>query len=462
MDLHMHHGLDRFRCLKLVVIAVSLLIFTGFFTQHAQAATNSQIPDLSEWQGKLTAAQVKNLAKVEPFIILRVQQGSDYKDKYFAQNAALCKEYGLKYGVYSYSQYISTADAKQEAKDLYTRAPNASFYVNDYEEQTVTSGTTNSATKAWYTELNSLTTNRILFYSYSSFAQTYAATAMTSYDGFWLASYTSAEPTEISHVLWQYTDDWYSSPIAEYVDASLRASGKATSWFLSTASTAGKAISYKKYVSENTAKSSYTIWGNLTFTKKLGKTTQKAAKTYYAKYEYKHSNGSTYLSLYDKNGKWVGYVNANSMTVMTGHAYKHTATIYKTGYSVWNNFLWAKVKHYTKNYLNKAYTIKYQYYRGNGQAYYSLYKGNTWFGYVNAKATWKAIGTKKTVKIAKKNQTIWSNLSFTENYGSTNSYYGKTYTVKCYYNHPNGSTYYSLYSGNTWIGYVNKNVVTVN
>ena len=83
---------------KACSIAVSLLIFTGFFTQYAQAATNSQIPDLSEWQGKLTAAQVKNLAKVEPFIILRVQQGSDYKDKYFAQNAALCKEYGLKYG----------------------------------------------------------------------------------------------------------------------------------------------------------------------------------------------------------------------------------------------------------------------------------------------------------------------------------------------------------------------------
>lgn len=327
----------------------------------------------------------------------------------------------------------------------------------------MTSGTTNSATKEWYTELNSLTAKHVLFYSYNSFAQTYAASAMKSYDGFWLADYTSIEPTAISHVLWQFSDDWYSSPIAQYVDASLKY-GKATSWFLSTSTAASNyatASKYNKYVTENSAKAGDTIWKNFAFSAKFGKTGT-AGKTYYAKYLYKHKNGSTYLSLYNKNNKWVGYVNSKAMTVMTGHSYKHTATIHKSTYSVWNNFLWAKVKHYTKNYMNKSYTIKYQYIRGNGQAYYSLYKGSTWFGYVNAKATWKAISTKKTAKIALKNQTIWKNLSFTKKLGSTNNYYGKTYTVKYYYNHPNGHTYYSLYSGKTWVGYVNKNVVTTN
>lgn len=444
--------------LKVTMVMISLLIFTGVATQHAQAATlNSQIPDLSEWQGELSASQVKKLAKVEPFIILRVQQGSDYKDKYFSHNAALCQQYGLKYGAYSYSQYSSTSDAKQEAKDLYNRAPNASFYVNDYEEQTVTSGTTNSATKAWYTELHSLTSKHVLFYSYNSFAQSYAASALKSYDGFWLASYTQAEPTGISHVLWQYTDEWNCSPIGELVDASLK-KGKTNSWFVDSTS---NAISYKKYVTENGAKSSYTIWKNLSFTAKSGQTGT-SGKTYYAKYYYKHSNGSTYLSLYDKNGKWVGYVNANAMTVMTAHSFNHSVTIYDPNYTVWNNFVWANVKHYSKNYVNQQFTVKYQYYRGNGQAYYSLYKGNTWFGYVNANATWKAIGTNKTVQIAKQNQTIWRNLSFTKKYGSTNTYYGQTYTVKYYYNHPNGSTYYSLYNGKTWIGYINKNMVTSN
>ena len=35
--------------------------------------------------------------------------------------------------------------------------------------------------------------------------------------------------------------------------------------------------------------------------------------------------------------------------------------------------------------------------------------------------------------------------------------YGKTYQVKCYYNHFNGSTYYSLYDNHgIWQGYINS------
>ncbi|KWZ85954.1 hypothetical protein HMPREF3213_00196, partial [Heyndrickxia coagulans] len=38
-----------------------------------------------------------------------------------------------------------------------------------------------------------------------------------------------------------------------------------------------------------------------------------ANKTYLAKYAYYHSNGLTYLSLYDGKGKWVGYINAKAV-----------------------------------------------------------------------------------------------------------------------------------------------------
>lgn len=34
---------------------------------------------------------------------------------------------------------------------------------------------------------------------------------------------------------------------------------------------------------------------------------------------------------------------------------------------------------------------------------------------------------------------------------------GKTYTAKYYYQAGNGTIYYSLYDGNTWMGYVNAN-----
>lgn len=290
------------RCL---LAAVTLMAGVGALNQTAHAATmGTSIPDLSEWQGALTANEVQNLKKTVPFVILRVQYGSDYKDKDFAANVALCEKYGLEYGVYSFSQYSSTSDAKTEAKDLYTRAPNADFYVNDYEDQTVSSGTTNSATAAWYSELRSKAPHkRILFYSYQSFANEYAATAMTKYDGYWLAAYQSAEPT-VAHVLWQYTDSYYASALNQNVDASKK-HGKNKSWFLSS-----RAISFNKAVTVK--KAGYTIWRSLAWTKTNG--TTKTGTTYTAKYYYNHFNGSTYYSLY-QNGKWVGYVNKNAMTV---------------------------------------------------------------------------------------------------------------------------------------------------
>lgn len=363
-------------CLKWVVC--SLALFSGAMAVQttAHAAVGTSIPDLSEWQGALTATEVQNLKKTVPFVILRVQYGSDYKDKYFANNAALCKKYGLKYGVYSFSQYSSTSDAKTEAADFYSRAPSAAFYVNDYEDQTVTSRTTNSATAAWYSELRAKAPHkRILFYSYQSFANEYAATSMKNYDGYWLAAYQSAEPS-MSHVLWQYTDAWHSSALNQNVDASKK-HVKNTSWFLSS-----RAISYNKVVT--VSKANYTIWGNLVFSSKKG--TTKAGTDYTAKYYYNHYNGSTYYSLYDKHGKWVGYVNKNAMTVMKPTAYNQTVTLKRNGYSLWNSLLFATAKYNSTNLNGRSYTAKYTYTAGNGKVYYSLYDGNIWMGYVNANA----------------------------------------------------------------------------
>lgn len=39
-------------------------------------------------------------------------------------------------------------------------------------------------------------------------------------------------------------------------------------------------------------------------------------KTYKAKYQYKHENGTTYLALYTKNGKFVGYINRKAAKVI--------------------------------------------------------------------------------------------------------------------------------------------------
>ena len=71
----------------------------------------------------------------------------------------------MDFGVYSYSMYENPDDARYEAQTLYNRAPKASFYINDFEENTVTSGTADESTTAWYDKMRSLAgdKNLILF-----------------------------------------------------------------------------------------------------------------------------------------------------------------------------------------------------------------------------------------------------------------------------------------------------------
>ncbi|WP_353486121.1 GH25 family lysozyme [Apilactobacillus xinyiensis] len=213
----------------LLLFAICAMVLFGG-KLNAKADSNN-VYDLSEHQGVFTDSQVQSLKNEVPFVILRVQYGSAYADKTFQQNRDLLNKYGIPYGVYSYSMYESVPDAADEARTLYNRAPDAKFYVNDYETQSVTDGDTNDATNAWLQALRPLVGNRkILFYSYQSFMLKYAAQAISNYDGYWLAAYQTNEPSR-EHVLWQYTDKYYSPALNQYIDSSLL-TVKDSNWFI--------------------------------------------------------------------------------------------------------------------------------------------------------------------------------------------------------------------------------------
>ncbi|GAA6236648.1 GH25 family lysozyme [Apilactobacillus micheneri] len=233
----------HYQCMKtknvlLTIVAMALLLVSfGSIKSNVHASTagdansSNTVYDLSEWQHNFTDAQVQQLKNEVPFVILRVQYGSQYYDKTFNHNRDLLEKYGVPYGVYSFSQYESPADAADEAKTLYRRAPNAKFYVNDYESQTVKSGGTNNATKAWVDALRPLVGQRkILFYSYVSFMQAHAAEAVSNYDGYWLAAYQNQEPSR-EHVLWQFSSNFYSNSLGQRIDANLLTS-KDANWFI--------------------------------------------------------------------------------------------------------------------------------------------------------------------------------------------------------------------------------------
>ena len=139
----------------------------------------------------------------------------------------------MKFGVYSYSMYENADDARYEAQMLYNRAPKASFYVNDFEQNTVTNGDADTATRAWADEIRQLAGNKkILFYSYENFMTNNVPNAVSAYDGYWLAAYQAQEPTR-EKVLWQYTDSYYAPELNQNVDASYIDSNVSSDWFTS-------------------------------------------------------------------------------------------------------------------------------------------------------------------------------------------------------------------------------------
>ncbi|KOY72050.1 GH25 family lysozyme [Apilactobacillus kunkeei] len=223
-----------------IVAVIGLMLASTSVPAMADASnanTSNTVYDMSEWQGSLTDTQAQQLRNEVPFVILRVQYGSAYADKTFEHNRDLMDKYGIPYGVYSFSQYENPSDAAYEAKVLYSRAPRARFYVNDYESQTVTSGGTNESTDAWLKALRPLVGQRkILFYSYANFMVQNAASSVANYDGYWLAAYQNNEPAR-EHVLWQFTDKFHSNALGKNLDASMFTS-KDANWFIGDVSDA--------------------------------------------------------------------------------------------------------------------------------------------------------------------------------------------------------------------------------
>lgn len=212
--------------LKHVLYSTALALSLGLSasainTQNASAANTSdgavvkKVVDISEWQGNVSYQKALALKSETSFVIVRVQYGSNYQDVQYKNTIANLEKAGTPYGVYSYSRYVNASDAKQEAKDLYNRAKNAKFFVNDAEEVTTTSGSYSSAVKAWGSEMQSLTNKPVILYSGSYFYNNYIGT-MSNYDAFWEANYSNHYLKDPA--LWQYTDSGYSTSLGLGVD----------------------------------------------------------------------------------------------------------------------------------------------------------------------------------------------------------------------------------------------------
>lgn len=283
-----------------------------FFGISANAATdNRPVYDFSEWQGNISAAQAKLLKGEAKGIILRVQYGSNYRDKVFDHNAAVLKAAGVKFGVYAFGQYVNDADAKVEATDFYNRAKkyNPLFYANDAEIVTTYAGSSySSATKAFAAKLHSLTTKPVYLYTGKD-VYNYHLDGRKGYNGVWLAYYQNTQPNVgFKYELWQHTDRMYSTALNKSVDASKFVTS--ANWFGNTIDTSKYPNGGYKVGDEIRLETGITYYGTTTKADdSLTKTklTVKAVKTVYT------GTSSQVLTVYN-GGKVIGQVRAQDVT----------------------------------------------------------------------------------------------------------------------------------------------------
>lgn len=283
-----------------------------FLGVNANAATdNRPVYDFSEWQGNISATQAKLLKGEAKGIILRVQYGSNYRDKVFDHNAAVLKAAGVKFGVYAFGQYVNDADAKVEATDFYNRAKkyNPLFYANDAEIVTTYAGSSySSATKAFATKLHSLTTKPVYLYTGKD-VYNYHLDGRKGYNGVWLAYYQNTQPyVGFKYELWQHTDRMYSTALNKSVDASKFVTS--ANWFGNTIDTSKYPNGGYKVGDKVRLKAGITYYGTTTKAdSSLAKTdlTVKAMKTVYT------GTSSQVLTVYN-GSKVIGQVRAQDVT----------------------------------------------------------------------------------------------------------------------------------------------------
>lgn len=173
--------------------------------------------DISEFQGQLNDQQVMNLKNEVKFVVLRIQDGQ-YHDQQVNNNISLMDKYGIPYGVYSYSRYTNSAQAQEEAQRLHSLAPNARFYVNDFE--TGFTNTSDQNAVSWANAMKQLTNQPVILYSSQSILDQFQQSTLNAYSAVWLANYTNYTPNpKYNYDLWQYTDKYQSKALGEDLDA---------------------------------------------------------------------------------------------------------------------------------------------------------------------------------------------------------------------------------------------------
>lgn len=442
---------------------------------NSQVLPRADFIDISSHQGNMSVADFTNLKKYGVTgVMVKLTEATSYRNPFAPSQIANAKKAGMKISVYHYSWFSTKKTAEAEADYFISYAEEIGLdssvvMVNDIEQEDIKylSATANSIYFA-NRLLAKQATKKVVHYSSLSWFldKTLDEAKLGGPQSVWLAQYPyNPDKNHLLHqdkAAWQWASDLIFPGDRRQFDVNIDYTG-----LFSTPKTEGMpgpALAHDKYV--KIVKAGYTIWSDFNW-KYRSSSDNYLNQVLLAKVKYKHSNGSTYYSLYDKNGKWHGYLNS-AATQPSGDegvyipVGKHVQVTAKN-YTIWSSFNWQERSDTTSRF-QRTYLAKGMYRHRNGATYYSLYDSRGgWHGYLNAEAVkmtekqGQAIVHNEYVKVIRDDYTLWNNFDWQERQ-SSKDFDNKVFKSQVKYHHVNGDTYYSLYDATgKWQGYINKN-----
>ncbi len=133
-------------------------------------------------------------------------------------------------------------------------------------------------------------------------------------------------------------------------------------------------------------KANFNFWGDFDFSAKKGLAS--VGTVYEVNGSYTTGNGAVYYSIYQKDGKWMGYLNADATAPLAVTKLNQKVTITKD-WTIWNDLNFSK-KVVPKASIGTVYDASALYTQPvTGVKYYELYKQGNLIGYINADAITK-------------------------------------------------------------------------
>ncbi|GAX02347.1 GH25 family lysozyme [Secundilactobacillus silagei] len=218
------------------IFAGSLALVSALTIGTTAFAAKTKIADVSQYQGNINWSKASKDLRMT---IIRVKHGNpgdrDYRvDPKRNVNANGAHKYGVPFGQYDFTEFNSSKDAVNDARQFYALSnKNAKFYALDNEKRVSgAKGSEQSYVNAWYSTMRKLTNKPLVYYSYQSYVSLHKINA-SKFNGSWIANYSKKPnvPTD----LWQYSSTGSLSGISGHVDLSRTVNNsKVTSWYTNT------------------------------------------------------------------------------------------------------------------------------------------------------------------------------------------------------------------------------------